>query len=117
MLSEKAKLALLDIRDNILLARQFVQEISFEEFANSRMHFYAVTRALEIISEASRRLPESFRLKHATLPWKNIMGVGNIYRHSYDNVKEAFVWSTVQQHLTPLLAVALAEIQPRDRES
>jgi uncharacterized protein with HEPN domain len=113
MPSEKAKLALLDIRDNNLLAQQFTQGISFEEFANSRLHFYAVTHALEIVSEASRRLPESFRAKHATLPWKKIMGVGNIYRHSCDNVKEAFVWSTVQEHLASLLAVAVAEIQPR----
>jgi uncharacterized protein with HEPN domain len=111
MLSEKARLALLDIRDNILLAQRFTQGISFEELANSRLHFYAVTRALEIVSEASRRLPESFRAKHSTLPWKKIMGVGNIYRHSYDNVKEFFVWSTVQEHLAALLAVVVAEIE------
>lgn len=86
MLSEQAKLALLDMRDNILLAQWFTQGISSEEFANSRLHFYAVTRAIEIISEASRRLPQSFRVKHATLPWKKIMGAGNVYRHSYDNV-------------------------------
>jgi uncharacterized protein with HEPN domain len=110
MLSERAKLALHDIRDNILLAQQFTQGASFEEFASSRMRFYAVTRALEIVSEASRRLPEGFRAKHGTLPWKKIMGVGNVYRHNYDNVQEAFVWSTVQEHLAPLLAVVIAEI-------
>jgi uncharacterized protein with HEPN domain len=109
MLSEKARLALLDIRDNIHLAQRFTQGISFEEFVNSRLHFYAVTRALEIVSEASWRLPESFRAKHSTLPLKKIMGVGNIYRHSYDNVKEFFVWSTVQEHLA--LAVVVAEIE------
>jgi uncharacterized protein with HEPN domain len=30
------------------------------------------------------------------------MGVGNIYRHEYDNVVEEIVWRTVQQSLTPL---------------
>ena len=58
MLSEQAKLALVDMRDNILLAQRFTQGISAEEFGNSRLHFYAVTRAIEIISEASRRLPQ-----------------------------------------------------------
>lgn len=44
------KLALYDIRDNILLAQRFVSGAAFEEFAESRLHFYAATRALEIIS-------------------------------------------------------------------
>jgi len=111
MLSDRAKAALLDIRDNILLAQQFTQGLSPQEFAASRLHFYAVTRSLEIVSEAARRLPESFRAKHSELPWKKIMGVGNIYRRGYDNVQETFVWSTVQDHLAPLLAVVVAEIQ------
>jgi uncharacterized protein with HEPN domain len=68
MPSEKTELALLDIRDNILAAQRFTTGLSFVEFENSDLHFYTVTRALEIVSEASRRLPEDFRQKHAALP-------------------------------------------------
>jgi hypothetical protein len=57
MRSESVKLALYDIRDNILLATEFVEGLASQEFGESRLHIYAVTRALEIISEASRRLP------------------------------------------------------------
>ena len=101
MLSDKAKAALLDIRDNILLAQQFAQGLSPQEFAASRLHFYAATRSLEIVSEAARRLPESFRAKHSELPWKKIMGVGNIYRHGYDNVQETFVWFELFKTTSP----------------
>jgi uncharacterized protein with HEPN domain len=52
MRSESIKLALYDIRDNILIAGQFVDGLTCEEFGKSRLHLYAVTRALEIISEA-----------------------------------------------------------------
>jgi uncharacterized protein with HEPN domain len=38
------------------------------------------------------------------------MGVGNVYRHDYDNVAEDFVWRTVQHSLDPLLAVVEREI-------
>jgi uncharacterized protein with HEPN domain len=38
------------------------------------------------------------------------MGVGNVYRHDYDNVAEEFVWRTVQQSLEPLLKVIEREI-------
>jgi uncharacterized protein with HEPN domain len=114
MLSEKARRALLDIRDNIALARSFIAGLSYEEFRDDLKSFYAVTRALEIISEASRRLPASFHQKHAALPWKQIMGVGNVYRHDYDNVRETYVWTTVRDHLGPLLEVVEQEIATPD---
>jgi hypothetical protein len=48
---------------------------------------------------------------HPQLPWRAIMGVGNVYRHDYDNVAEEFVWRTVNQSLGPLLAVVESEIE------
>ena len=114
MLSKKALLALLDIRDCILLAREFTADLSYEAFKDSRLHFFAVTRALEIVSEASRRLPDSFREKHSALPWRAIRDAGNMYRHAYDNVVEAIVWKTLQEDLAPLLAVVVAEIDAHE---
>jgi hypothetical protein len=48
--------SLFHIRDNIYLARTFVDGLDYEGFRDNQLVFYAVTRALEIISEASRRL-------------------------------------------------------------
>ena len=103
MRSESAEAALQDIRDNVRLARAFVEGLTFEQFQRSRLHIYGVTRALEIVSEASRRLPESLRQRHADLPWRSIRDVGNFYRHEYDNVLESYLWATVKDHLEPLL--------------
>ncbi len=81
-----------------------------ESFGSNRQLFYAVTRCLEIVSEASRRLPADMRDRHPQLPWRAIMDVGNVYRHEYDNVSETAVWLTVQQRLAPLLACVEDEI-------
>jgi len=75
-----------------------------------------VTRSLEIVSEASRRIPQEIRDRHPELPWQKIMGVGNVYRHDYDNVQQDFVWRTVRERLPALLAaieeeIALATLQ------
>jgi len=48
------KAYLFHIRDNISLARRFVDGFDYERFRDNQLVFYAVTRALEIISEASR---------------------------------------------------------------
>jgi uncharacterized protein with HEPN domain len=109
MPSERAERALFDIRDNILRARKFTEGLTAETFKTDELRFYAVARCLEIVSEATRRLHASVRARHA-LPWRSIMDLGNFYRHEYDNVAEDYVWRTVQQNLTPLLAVVEEEI-------
>ena len=110
MRSNKTALALFDIRDNGNYALDFVAGLSLDDFKNDRMRFYAVTRALEIISEAARRLPPDLHARHPELPWRAIMGAGNVYRHDYDNVAEEIVWRTVQNNLAPLLAAIKSEL-------
>jgi uncharacterized protein with HEPN domain len=114
MLSESLRIVLFDIRDNIMFAQAFVRGLDYEQFKKSRLHFYATTRALEIVSEASRRLPDEVGDRHPHLPWRAIRDVGNIYRHSYDNVDESIVWDTVHRDLPSLLVVVLAELAALD---
>jgi uncharacterized protein with HEPN domain len=114
MRSDRVRLALYDIRDCIFAAREFVKDLSYDAFKDSRLHIFAVTRALEIISEASRRLPEVLRARRPHLPWQEIRDAGNLYRHCYDNVVEAIVWKLVQEDLTPRRAAVVAEIESID---
>ena len=111
MLSSGARMALFDIRDNGGYAQEFIAGLSFDGFVEDRRTFYAVTRALEIISEAARRLPLELHARRPELPWRKIMGIGNVYRHSYENVAEQQVWLTVHDHLPALLAVIDEEIE------
>ena len=93
------------------LPQDFVAGISFEKFRDNRLFFYAVTRALEIISEGGAAASQDLRNRHPQLPWRAIMGVGNVYRHNYDTVAEEYVWRTVHENLPALLAVVEAEIE------
>ena len=81
-----------------------------DAFISDRKSVYAVVRCLEIISEASRRLDSSVKVRHVAIPWEQIAGAGNIYRHDYDNVLESYVWTTVMDSLPSLLAVVDAEL-------
>jgi hypothetical protein len=71
----------------------------------------AVTRCLEIISEASRRLPEDVKARHPAIGWKQMAGAGNVYRHDYEDVAAEFVWETVVRALPPLRAVIEIELK------
>lgn len=72
---------------------------------------YAVTRCLEIISEASRRLSGALKVRHPSIPWKQMAGAGNVYRHDYEDVAARYVWNTVTRDLSPLRTVIEQEIK------
>ena len=105
-----AAAALSDIVDNLVLARDFVRGLDFDRFRADRRTVYAVIRCFEIVSEASRRLPDDVRARHPEIPWRDIAGAGNIYRHDYENVLERIVWRTLEDDLPPLLAVVTDEL-------
>ena len=110
---------LYDILQNIDAVRNFTCESRVEDFLADLKTIYAVTRALEIISEASRYLPPDMKARMAGINWKGIAAVGNVYRHAYDAVEERFVWEVVVTHLDPLRATVIAELNrlgyPEDR--
>jgi len=110
MSSKEATQALEDILENILLANSFVKNFNYLSFFMDKRTVYAVIRALEIISEAVRRLPEEVCTRHPHVPWAGIKGAGNIYRHDYEDVLESRVWETVINALPPLEKVIREEL-------
>jgi uncharacterized protein with HEPN domain len=110
MPSRSADTALRDILYHIDLATKFVVGLDRDIFKDDLRTVYAVTRCLEIISEASRRLPDELKARHPAIAWKQIAGAGNVYRHDYEDVAAQFVWDTVQRALPPLREVVEVEI-------
>ena len=78
-------------------------------FRADRKTVYAVVRALEIVSEASQRLPDELTDRHLEIDWVAIAAAGNVYRHGYEAVDEALVWHTVRYDLALLRGVAAGE--------
>jgi uncharacterized protein with HEPN domain len=110
MLSDADESALRDILRQIELALQFTSGFDYERFQDDILRVYAVTRCLEIISEASRRISDDLKARHAGIAWRQIAGAGNIYRHDYEDVAARRVWETVQVALPELSAVAEQEL-------
>ena len=100
-----------DIVDNIEVAQRFAAGITRERFVEDRLVHYAVLRALEIVSEASRHLTPEIRARHANIAWRAIADAGNVYRHVYHDVDLNLVWRTLTEHLEPLLLVARGELK------
>lgn len=105
----------LDLRlDDMLAAIALIEDVtagmSFADYRGSLVARYATERAIEIISEASRSLPDSARAQHPSIRWADIAGIGNILRHEYQRVDPFTMWQTFQDHL-PSLKEALEALR------
>jgi uncharacterized protein with HEPN domain len=111
MSSKNSEQRLRDVLDNIEAIQIFTARMDFAAFSADRKTLYAVTRALEIISEASRRLPDDLKQRHKDVDWIAVAAAGNVYRHEYEAVDEMQLWNTVQHELGAPRRVVTAELE------
>jgi uncharacterized protein with HEPN domain len=65
----------------------------------------AVERGIEIISEASRHLPEEMKARYPQVYWREIAAIGNLLRHEYGRVEDHIMWRIVEEYLPELKVV------------
>jgi uncharacterized protein with HEPN domain len=82
-----------------------LSSVDFETFEEDYQLNFAVIRALEIVGEATKRLPESLRQQYPEIPWKDMAGMRDRIIHGYDAVNLRMVWETVKNRIP--------EIKPR----
>ena len=59
----------------------------------------AVIRRLEIIGEAVKNIPFSFRKEYPKIPWKKISGLRDILIHEYFGVDMRLVWRITKKDM------------------
>ena len=102
-----------DIVTAIADIEQFVRGMGFEEFSKDKKTVFAVVRAIEIIGEAARQIPESLKNKHTEVPWKEMAGIRNKIAHEYFGVDVEVIWDTVKKNipeLKPLISDMLRDM-------
>ncbi len=108
-----------DIVEAIDRIRSSLTGISLEDFENNWEKRWVVERGVEIISEASRRLPHELKDRNPGIPWRKVAGIGNVIRHDYERVAPDVLWKLIQDDLPTLEKVCRAELSAalaRERE-
>ena len=103
------KVFLVHILESIELINEYAKKFSEDQFHKDRLLQDAVIRRLEIIGEAVKNLPGSFKAKYPEIPWRQMAGMRDILIHEYFDVDLFLTWQVVKKEL-PLVKKKISEI-------
>jgi len=81
---------------------KFTEGQTWEDFSKSYLLQDAVIRNLEIIGEASKKVPSDYKDAHPEIEWKKMAGMSDRLIHDYMGVDIAAVWAVDTQILPEL---------------
>ncbi|MGH6902995.1 MAG: HepT-like ribonuclease domain-containing protein [Geminicoccaceae bacterium] len=113
MAAKTVRLYLEHIHEAIGLIEQYVRGRQRQDLDREPMLRQAIERNIEIVSEASRRLPEAMKARHPDIPWPAIAAIGNVLRHEYYTVELDVIWRIATKDLRALATAVdtrLAEV-------
>ena len=106
-----------DMLDHAQKARGFVGDMSWESFRADVRTQFATARAIEIVGEAARRVPEEVQERFPTIPWRQIIGMRNVLAHNYDGADPRIIYDTATLFLPTLITDLIAIGAEVDGES
>jgi uncharacterized protein with HEPN domain len=101
---------LTDMVEAIDLIRDEMAGVTLDAFQPDMRKRWLIERGIEIISEASRRLPDELKARHPDIPWRKVAGIGNVLRHNYEDIAAPVMWALVRDDLPPLEKVCREEL-------
>ena len=73
-----------------------------EDFLRDETLKRAVVRSLEIIGEATKKIPADFKVKWDSIKWKNMAGMRDRLIHDYMGVNYSIVWDVIKNKIPEL---------------
>jgi uncharacterized protein with HEPN domain len=71
----------------------------------------AVIRNFEVVGEAAKRIPESYRKHHSTVPWRSLAAFRDVLIHQYEGISLSRLWDVIERDL-PQVKSGIASLLP-----
>ena len=81
MIKRPHLIRLRDILENIDAVIEMTAGVEFTEYRRDVKLRRAVERCVEIVSEASRKIPDGMKAEFPEQPWPEIAAIGNLLTH------------------------------------
>jgi uncharacterized protein with HEPN domain len=96
--------------------QSYVGSMSREEFENSGMTYDAVVRNVELIGEASKKIPLEVCSELSEIPWREMIGMRNYLIHGYFGINNDILWNVISVEI-PKISALIDEYLKRSNPS
>ncbi len=91
-------------------------EVSKEDLFKNEILKRAIVRSLEVIGEATKKVPADFKIRWNSINWKNMAGMRDRLIHDYMGVNYSIVWDVVRNKI-PELAEQILEVIENEQKT
>lgn len=91
-----------DAIDAMAKSMEFIEGMKYEDFVQDDKTIFAVIRAIEIIGESVKNIPDHVKKEYPEISWREMAGMRDKLIHGYFGVDERRVWKTVKEEIPPL---------------
>lgn len=102
MTNEDSKIYIDHILENVKDIEEFSKNLTKNKLLKDKLRQKAIIRSIEIIGEAVKNLPESFKKNYSQLPWRKIAGTRDRIIHHYFGVDLDIIWEIIKKDLPTL---------------
>lgn len=98
--------------DEMVFPEEQCSSITYEDLIHDEVLKRSVLRSLEVIGEAAKNIPPSFRDSYPDVPWKAMAGMRDRLIHAYFSVDWIIVWDVLNHEIPnqkPLIHMLLEE--------
>ncbi len=114
-MSRESRLFLEDIVACCDKVGRYTLGLTLDKFRATEMVVDAVARNLELVGEASKRLPDDLRQRYPDVPWRKMAGLRDVIVHGYFGIDIALLWDIAQKDVPVVrhkIAAILATVYP-----
>jgi uncharacterized protein with HEPN domain len=97
------------IYDECIYLNSISDQLVIDDFLRDETLKRAVVRSLEIIGEASKKIPDDLKTKWSSIKWKNMSGMRDRLIHDYMGVNYNIVWDVLMNKI-PELTQQISEV-------
>ena len=102
-----------DIHEYMERAEKHIEGIDIDDFLLDDKTCDAVIRCIEIIGEATKKIPDEIRKKYPSIPWSDMAGMRDKIIHGYFVVDFDNVWLVVKEEIPrikPLIEKVMSDL-------
>ena len=78
------------------------RESSKDELLDDETLKRAIVRSIEIIGEATKKIPADFKVKCSSIQWRNMAGMRDRLIHDYIGINYSIVWDVIKNKIPEL---------------